>query len=135
MATTGATITNAGLNLLASIAGGSNVGFTNTTGFVAVGTGNTNPTVNDTRLNAEATTPGSRKTVTVQAGTNPGEFLVTGTLQANDAVAVSIQEVGFFAGSSATSAANTGTLVARALFSHPNKLNTEVINLVLDMTI
>lgn len=135
MAAIGATITNAGLRLFGTVAAGNDVLFASNSGFVAVGTGNNTPTVNDTKLQAESSVAGSRKAVTVTQGTNPGEFLVSGTLQATDAVGVNIAEVGFFAGGAATSAAGTGTLVARALFSHPNKLNTEVITLILDMTV
>lgn len=135
MAAIAAQITNAGLRLIGTVAAGNDVLFPSNSGFVAVGTSNTTPTVNDTKLGAESSVAGSRKAVTVTQGTNPGEFLVSGTLQATDAVGVNVAEVGIFAGSSANTAANTGVLFARALFSHPNKLNTEVITLVFDITL
>lgn len=133
----GATLTNDGMQLLARLAGaGQDQPFNTTYGFVAVGTGSTTPSATDHQLNAEATTAGSRKVITsCVPGTNPGEFIVTGTLQATDAVGVNIFEVGWFAGSGATSSANTGVLVARVLWAHTNKLNTEIITFVLDMTI
>lgn len=122
------TITNAGLDLLRSGIGGSdNPKIT----YVAVGTSNTTPTVNDTKLGAEAF---RKKISSYTNGASHGEILVNGYLNANDAVGVNIQEVGFFGGNSATSAANSGILVARGLFSH-TKLNTEGIPLQLDLTI
>lgn len=135
MASITATVTNAGLNLLAKAAMGTD---SCQVTYVALGTSNTAPTVNDTQLAAESTVSGARKNInnsgTYAAGTNPGEFTVTITFGAPDAANVNIQEVGFFGGNSASTSANTGVLIARALYSH-TKLNTETLTLTFDMTI
>ena len=53
-------------------------------------------------------------------------------LSQNDAVGVSISEVGLFGGS-ATGNANSGTLIARCLYSHPAKGGSETIRLSIDL--
>jgi|SRR5947209_16530117 len=122
------TITNAGLNLIRDgLAGNNNPKIT----YVAIGTGNTAPTTADTKLQSEVL---RKKISSYTNGANPGEILVNGYLNATDAVGVNIQEVGYFGGNSATSAANSGVLVARGLFSH-TKLSTEGIPLRADITI
>ena len=121
------TITNDGLNLLRDGASGNN---NSKVTYVAVGTSNTSPTVNDHQLGAEV----FRKKITSYTnGASNGEILVTGYLNAADAVGVVIAEVGFFGGNSASSSANSGVLVARGLYSH-TKLSTEGIQLQLDLT-
>ncbi len=122
------TITNAGLNLIRDgVAGNNNSKVT----YVAVGTGSTAPTTGDTKLQSEVL---RKKISSYTNGASVGEILVNGYLNANDAVGVNIQEVGFFGSNSATSAANSGVLVARGLFSH-TKLSTEGIPLQLDLVI
>ncbi len=123
------TITNDGLNLLRNgMEGADNPLIT----YVALGTSNTTPTANDHTLGSEV----FRKAVTSYAnGASPGEILISMYLSPNDAVGDNIQEVGFFGGSSATSAANTGVLLARGLYSHNPKTNTESITFQLDFTV
>lgn len=130
-----AQITFAGLNLFAAAAIGTD---SCQITYVAVGTSNTAPTVNDTKLAAESSVAGARKSIVgsgaVALGTNPGELIITITFQAPDAANVNIQEVGFFGSKSATTTANTGVLIARALYAH-NKLSTESLTLTFDMAI
>lgn len=135
MAVIAATITNAGLRLLAAAAAGTDLAQIT---YVAVGTGNTTPAATDTKLVAESSITGARKAIasggSAVAGTNPGEVLVTAVLQAADAVNVQIAEVGFFGGNAATATKDSGVLIARALYSH-TKLNSETLTLTLDLTI
>ncbi|MGZ3677042.1 MAG: hypothetical protein ACXWQR_00560 [Ktedonobacterales bacterium] len=95
-----------------------------------VGTGLVNtPSVNDTQLQHEY----FRKAVTsVANGGANGEALVTVYLAPGDSNA-QIQEVGWFAGATATSSANTGTLLARGVYSH-NHTGLESITFTLDAT-
>jgi hypothetical protein len=124
-----ATPTNAFVNMLrdALRAGTSSEEIT----WVAVGTSSTAPAATDTQLGAEV----FRKVMTTDAaGAAAGEGLFTLYLAPGDAVGVVIAEVGWFAGPSAGSGANTGVLVARALYSH-TKVITESINLLFDLTL
>lgn len=126
---TAVTITNAGQNLLRDALNGV-AGATPKVLYVAIGTGSTAPAVTDTQLVAEV----FRKAVTsVSTGAGVGEGLVNMYLAPGDAVGVVIGEVGWFAGS-ATSAANSGVLIARALYSH-TKLVTESVQFTLDITV
>lgn len=135
MAAITATVTSAGRNLFAAAAIGTD---SCQVTYVAVGTSNTTPNINQTKLIAESSVSGARKSIansgTVAAGTNPGEFIITIVLQAPDASNVAIAEVGFFGGKSAGPSKDTGVLIARALYSHP-KLPTEQLTLTFDMTI
>lgn len=101
--------------------------------YFAVGTGNSTPVATQTKLDAEVyrnnfagITPG-----------NAGSGLITMSGFIDLAVAnVSIAEIGLFASSStntATSSANTGVLIARALYSH-SKASTETITLAFAIT-
>lgn len=135
MASIAATITTAGKNLFAAAAMGTD---SCQVSYIAVGTSNTAPTVGDTKLAAESSASGARKSIanngTYAAGANPGEFTINITLQAPDASGVNIQEVGFFGGNSASTTKDSGILIARALYSH-TKLATETLTLTFDMTI
>lgn len=134
MAAITAQVTSAGRNLFAAAAMGTD---SCQITFVAVGTSNTTPTANDKKLAAESSASGARKSIptsAIAAGTNPGELIVTITLQAPDASNVNIQEVGFFGGKSATSTKDSGVLIARALYSH-TKLATENLTLTFDLTV
>lgn len=116
--------TNGWLNLLRdSSSGGSNPKIT----YVSLGTGTTPPTIGDTQLQAEV----FRKAVSSYSVLGTGEILIGLYLGPTDAVGVDIEEVGFWAGS-ATSALNSGTLVARGLWSHNSKTNVESIVFQLD---
>lgn len=95
--------------------------------YVALGTGSATPAATDTQLGTET----FRKAVTsVVAGGAHGELLITLYLDPTDAV-TTITEVGVFAGVGATGTANSGTLMGRALYSHPHT-NTESVQLVVD---
>jgi hypothetical protein len=135
MAAITAQVTSAGRNLFAAAAMGTD---SCQITYVAVGTSNTTPTANDKKLAAESAASGARKSIvnsgTVAAGVNPGELIITITLQAPDASNVAIQEVGFFGGKSATSTKDSGVLIARALYSH-TKLPTENLTLTFDLTV
>lgn len=121
------TLTNAYHNLLRNAGQGlDNAKIT----YVAVGTGSTSPSASDTKLVSESY---RKKVSSFTNGASVGELLANGYLNANEAVGVVIAEVGFFAGNSATSAANSGILVGRALYSH-TKLSTEGIQLQGDIT-
>lgn len=122
--TTALVVTNAGLNLFV------NATSTPIVTYVAVGTSSTTPTVTDTKLGAEA----FRKAVTsITAGISAGEVLFNMYLGPSDAVGVNIQEVGFFGSSTATSAANSGTLIARGLYVH-SKTGLESIQEQFDLS-
>lgn len=106
-------ITNAGLNLVRD----GLIGAKTDTAihYVALGTGTTAPAVTDTQLGAEV----FRKAVTSQvAGASAGQAVTTLYVSPGDAAGVVIGEIGWFAGASATSAANSGVMVARVLYSH-----------------
>jgi hypothetical protein len=122
------TITDAGLNLLRDgVKGGNNPKVT----YVAIGTSGTTPATTDTKLGAEVY---RKKVDSYSNGASAGEILVSAYLNASEAVGVVIAEVGFFGGNSAGSAANSGVLVGRGLYSH-TKVGTEGIQLQMDLTI
>ena len=122
------TITNAGLNLLKDAMSGANTGVIK---YVALGTSSTTPTVGDTKLGAES----YRKLVTSYTnGGSPGELLINAYIAPAEDVGDPIAEIGFFGGGSATSAANSGVLLARGLYSH-TKTNVESLQVQLDITI
>jgi hypothetical protein len=99
--------------------------------FVAFGDATSDLSPNDTRLSHEI----FRKAVSsTQQGTNPGEVLINVFLASGDMVGKNIREVGFFGGDTATSDANSGTLIARALFSTDNKTNLESFVFQLDLS-
>lgn len=122
------TITNAGLDLLRDGMSGANNPLVT---YVALGTSSTAPAATDTQLGAES----YRKAVTSYSnGASHGEIKVNMYLGPGDDVGDTIAEIGFFGGSTATSAANTGVLLAHGLYSH-TKLSTESIQFVLDFTV
>lgn len=101
--------------------------------YVALGTSNTAPTAGDHTLGNEV----FRKAVTsFTNGAAAGEILINMYLGSGDALGVTIQEVGFFGGSTATSAANSGVLLARGLYNHtrPAVAGSETIQFQLDWT-
>jgi hypothetical protein len=125
---TAITITNAGLDLLRNGMSGADTPLIT---YVALGTSNTAPSASDTKLGAES----FRKAVTSYTnGASHGEILINMYLGPGDDIGDSIAEIGFFGGGSATSAANTGILLAHGLYSH-TKLSTESIQFVLDFTV
>jgi hypothetical protein len=89
--------------------------------YLAVGDDNTAPTVSDTSLGNET----FRKTITASApGAGVGEAINTCYLAPFDANA-QIEELGWFAGA-ATAAPDSGTMIARVLYSK-DKDNLEAI--------
>lgn len=123
------TITNVGLDLLRDgMAGADNP----LVSYVALGTSNTAPSVSDTQLGNEVF---RKATTSYTNGGSPGEILIDLYLAPGDAVGDNIQEVGFFGGNSATSAFNTGVLLAHGLYAHNPKGNTESIQFQLDLTL
>lgn len=122
------TLANTGNNWLRDvITGADSVG----TIYFAIGTGNSTPTASQTKLDAEA----FRKAVTsFTNGASVGELLANGYLAPTDTVGTVIAEVGLFAGNSATTSANSGKMIGRALYSH-TKSSTESITLQLDLTV
>lgn len=122
---TAATLTNAGRNLIRDgLRGAATPKIT----YVAMGTDSTAPDVANTKLGAET----FRKAVTSYTNGTTGEVLINMYLAPGESVGTNIAEIGFFGGS-ATSAANSGTLLARGLYSHA-KTNTESIQFQLDFT-
>jgi hypothetical protein len=106
-------ITNAGHNHLRSLLDG-NI----TDGkikWVAFGTSNTTPAATDTKLGAEVI----RKQVTTQIeNAGAGSLLTRVFLLPSDIAGTTVQEIGWFAGVNATSAQDSGTMIARVLYSH-----------------
>lgn len=125
------TVTNAGLNWLRMGFTGSNTIQIN---YLAVGTGTTAPTVNDTQLAAEAyRVPPSGYT----NGAN-GVISMNGFIDMAYAN-VTISEVALFGsmtGNTATSSANTGVLIARGLWSPAfTKTSSDTITLPFIITL
>jgi|SRR6185312_2186452 len=122
------TKTTAGLNLLRDSESGAN---TSLITYFAIGTSGTSPTAGDTKLGAEV----FRKKISTYVNGNTGELIVTGELGGGDAVGVTIAEVGIFGGGTASSIKDSGVLIGRGLYSHPNKQNNETITFTFDGTI
>ena len=123
----GTAITTAGLNMLRDAMTGAQSAVIS---YVALGSSSATPTVNDTQLGNET----FRKKVTSYTNGVTGEVLINMYLAPTDAVGNDIEEVGFF-GSNATSAANSGVLLAHGLYTHNPKSSTESIQFLLDFTI
>lgn len=120
-------ITNAGVNLLRNANSGADNPLIT---YVALGTSSTTPAATDTQLGAEV----FRKAVTSYTNGTTGEILVTGYFSATDAVGINITEIGFFGGITASSAANSGVLIAHGLYTLSNKTNAQALQAVLDLT-
>lgn len=120
-------ITNAGVNLMRNANEGADNSLIK---YVALGTSNTAPSATDTQLGAEV----FRKAVTSYTNGSTGEILVTGYFSSTDAVGVTIQEIGFFGGITASAAANSGVLIAHGLYTLSSKTNLQSLQAVLDLT-
>lgn len=120
-ATINNTITNSGLNLLREALRGT---ITDAQiKYVAVGTSSAAVTISDTQLGAEI----FRKPVYSRtAGTN-GVLVTIAILEDSEAVA-NIQEIGIFAGSTASATINSGIMISRILYSR-NKTNLESVQI------
>lgn len=105
-------ITDVGNNLMRDVLGG----FV-TDGriyYCAIGTSSTAPAAGQTQLVAES----FRKAITAYDNTiGTGQIKETTYIAPGEAN-VSIQELGWFAGSGATGAANSGVMIARTLYAH-----------------
>lgn len=93
--------------------------------YVAVGSGTNAPTTSDTALQNET----FRKLITSYTNGSTGIIIVTLYIAQTDAVGLDIEEVGVYGGNTAAPTLNSGVLVARALYPHGIKANTESINL------
>lgn len=91
--------------------------------YLALGTSNTPVTVNDTQLGAEI----FRTPISSQSNPSTGQLVTDFIILDSEAVGT-IQEIGIFGGTTATSTANTGTLISRILWNKI-KTNAEEINI------
>ena len=104
-------ITSAGKNLLAeSLRNGS---LDAEIKFIAIGSDNTAPSSGDTTLGNET----FRKAVTSQTAGGSVGVTITNLYVAPEEAVGTIEEIGFFSGSSASSTTDSGTLFARVLYS------------------
>lgn len=122
------TITNAGVNLMRDMLAG-NVTTLASINYVAVGTSIQGTPATATQLANEVF---RRQLTSEPNGASAGETLFNGYVAPTDTVGTAITEVGFFAGGSA--AANSGTLVFYATYSHTHT-SGESIQLTVDSTI
>ena len=104
-------ITSAGKNLLAE--GLRNATLDTEIKFIALGSNNTAPASGDTQLGNET----FRKAVTSQAAGGSVGVTITNLYVAPEEAVGTIEEIGFFSGSAASSTTNSGTLFARVLYS------------------
>jgi hypothetical protein len=129
MATVTATLTDDGRNLIREALRGSSSAQVK---YIAIGTSTSAPSTSDHKLGAEVL----RKQVSsITDGTLAGEIIASIYIGAGDAVGVTIEEIGAFAGPSASATSNTGVLIARALYHHDDKAKTESIIGQLDIII
>ena len=97
--------------------------------YVAVGTSSTAPAAGQTALGSES----FRKAITSTAnGGGAGEAILTLYLAPQDAVGVTIAEVGWFGGASASGTPGSGVMIARGLYSH-SKTDAESIVVTFDI--
>lgn len=120
-ATINNTITNSGLNLLREALRGT---ITDAQiKYIAVGTSSAAVTVSDTQLGAEI----FRKPVYSRTAGANGILITIAILEDSEAVA-NIQEIGIFAGSTASATTNSGIMISRILYSR-NKTNLESVQI------
>jgi hypothetical protein len=113
-------ITDVGKNLMRDGLAGA---LTDTTiHYCGLGTSGTAPAAGDTQLGAET----FRKAMTTYDRTTAKQVKSTCYISPGEAIGAVIAELGWFAGAAATSAANSGVLVAHTLYSH-TKTGTESI--------
>lgn len=97
--------------------------------YLALGTGTTPVTNADVSMSAELFRTADTSLTASAVGVIESSFIV----QAAEAVGT-IEEIGIFAGSGATGTADTGTLLARALWHH-EKTNSEELTITRTDTI
>jgi len=112
MATVTMTKTTVGLNLLRDSLWGQN-GATSRILYFAVGTGTTTPSTGDTKLVSEV----YRAIFQTLTSGATGEGHMQGFIDLANANGLTLTEAGLWGGTSATSSANTGILIARGLFN------------------
>lgn len=121
------TITDGGLNLLRDCL------YSNTTDakirYIAVGTSSATTLTTATKLNNEI----FRKTIYSSTTVSTGSVQNVGIFFETEAVA-QIEEIGIFAGSTASSTKDTGIMISRILYSR-NKTNLESIQITRTDTI
>lgn len=66
-------------------------------------------------------------------GGSTGEIIISVYVAAGDAVGLNIQEIGIYGGNSASSIANSGVLIARALYVPSTNPKTALISLQLSL--
>lgn len=91
--------------------------------YIAVGTGSTAVSASDTQLANEI----FRKPVYSKSAIGTGALQTIGILTEAEAVA-NIQEIGIFAGTTASAVVNSGAMISRILYSR-NKTNLESIQI------
>jgi len=104
-------ITSAGKNLLAESL--RNASLDAEIKFISIGSDNTAPSSGDTTLGNET----FRKAVTSQTAGGSVGVTITNLYVAPEEAVGTIEEIGFFSGSSATATTDSGTLFARVLYS------------------
>jgi len=104
-------ITSAGKNLLAESL--RNASLDAEIKFIAIGSDNTAPSSGDTTLGNET----FRKAVTSQTAGGSVGVTITNLYVAPEEAVGTIEEIGFFSGSSASATTDSGTLFARVLYS------------------
>ena len=116
------TITDGGLNLLRDCL------YSNTTDgmirYVAVGTSSATTLTTATQLTNEI----FRKPIYSKATTSATGTIITTTILFETEAVANIQEIGVFAGSTASATANSGIMISRILYSR-NKTNIESIQI------
>ena len=80
--------------------------------YIAIGSSNTAPSTSDSQLGSET----FRKAVTSQVAGSSG-VTITNLYVAPEEAVGTIEEIGFFSGSTASATTNSGTLYARVLYS------------------
>src|SRR5260221_14113362 len=81
--------------------------------YIALGTGNSTPSVANTALDNEV----FRKAISTFANGSTGDITAQIYIEPTEAVGYTIAEVGIFGGGAATNVANSGVLLARGLYS------------------
>ena len=104
-------ITSAGKNLLAESL--RNASLDAEIKFISIGSDNTAPSSGDTTLGNET----FRKAVTSQTAGGSVGVTITNLYVAPEEAVGTIEEIGFFSGSSASATTDSGTLFARVLYS------------------
>ncbi len=98
--------------------------------YVALGSSTTAVANTQTQLGSEQ----FRKAVTQQSAGGTGVLTTTSYIASYEGNSFTIEEIGWFAGSTATASANSGVMVARVLY-HRAKTNLESITITRDDTL